>query len=145
MAIVVFYFALVLAIGWYLKGRANTVKDFFMAGRGLISTVSSPRTVPDRRDSSDAVPGDRDDAFLLHFPDAFSPRLPETSFRRIQPRSLGNFVCLHDRADERHQQVFNGAVHESCPGMGDALQHLGFLADGGGVCGARRITIGDLQ
>jgi SSS family solute:Na+ symporter len=30
VVIVVFYFALVLAIGWYLKGRANTGEDFFM-------------------------------------------------------------------------------------------------------------------
>jgi SSS family solute:Na+ symporter len=33
VVIVVFYFALVLSIGWYLKGRANTGEDFFMAGR----------------------------------------------------------------------------------------------------------------
>src|ERR1700734_938182 len=32
VVIVVFYFALVLAIGWYLKGRSNTGEDFFMAG-----------------------------------------------------------------------------------------------------------------
>ena len=31
--IVVFYFALVLSIGWYLKGRVNSGEDFFMAGR----------------------------------------------------------------------------------------------------------------
>src|SRR5271154_774237 len=33
--IVIFYFALVLAIGFYLKGRANTGEDFFMAGREM--------------------------------------------------------------------------------------------------------------
>src|SRR4029077_15448315 len=33
--IVVFYFALVLAIGFYLRGRANTGEDFFMAGREM--------------------------------------------------------------------------------------------------------------
>ena len=40
MAIVVFYFALVLAIGWYLKGRANTVKDSFMAGREMTAWIA---------------------------------------------------------------------------------------------------------
>src|ERR1700690_808766 len=35
IVIVVFYFALVLSIGWYLKGRSNTGEDFFMAGRGV--------------------------------------------------------------------------------------------------------------
>src|SRR5713101_7675944 len=39
-AIVVFYFALVLAIGWYLKGKANTGEDFFMAGREMTAWVA---------------------------------------------------------------------------------------------------------
>jgi SSS family solute:Na+ symporter len=37
---VVFYFALVLAIGFYLKGRANTGEDFFMAGREMTAWVA---------------------------------------------------------------------------------------------------------
>jgi SSS family solute:Na+ symporter len=40
IVIVVFYFALVLAIGWYLKGRANTGEDFFMAGREMTAWVA---------------------------------------------------------------------------------------------------------
>jgi solute:Na+ symporter, SSS family len=40
VAIVVFYFALVLTIGWYLKGRANTGEDFFMAGREMTAWVA---------------------------------------------------------------------------------------------------------
>jgi solute:Na+ symporter, SSS family len=39
-AIVVFYFVLVLAIGWYLKGKANTGEDFFMAGREMTAWVA---------------------------------------------------------------------------------------------------------
>ena len=38
--IVAFYFALVLAIGWYLKGRANTGEDFFMAGREMTAWIA---------------------------------------------------------------------------------------------------------
>jgi SSS family solute:Na+ symporter len=39
-AIVAFYFVLVLTIGWYLKGRANTGEDFFMAGREMTAWVA---------------------------------------------------------------------------------------------------------
>jgi solute:Na+ symporter, SSS family len=39
-AIIVFYFALVLAIGWYLRGKANTGEDFFMAGREMTAWVA---------------------------------------------------------------------------------------------------------
>jgi solute:Na+ symporter, SSS family len=38
--IVIFYFALVLAIGFYLRGRANTGEDFFMAGREMTAWVA---------------------------------------------------------------------------------------------------------
>src|SRR2546422_2030854 len=40
VVIVVFYFALVLAIGAYLKGQANTGEDFFMAGREMTAWVA---------------------------------------------------------------------------------------------------------
>src|ERR1700678_2489873 len=40
IVIVVFYFALVLSIGWYLKGRSNTGEDFFMAGREMTAWVA---------------------------------------------------------------------------------------------------------
>ena len=40
VAIIVFYFALVLAIGFYLRGRANTGEDFFMAGREMTAWVA---------------------------------------------------------------------------------------------------------
>jgi solute:Na+ symporter, SSS family len=40
VVIVVFYFALVLSIGWYLRGRANTCEDFFMAGREMTVWVA---------------------------------------------------------------------------------------------------------
>ena len=39
LVIIVFYFALVLAIGLYLKERANTGEDFFMAGREMTAWV----------------------------------------------------------------------------------------------------------
>jgi len=39
-AIIVFYFGLVLAIGFYLRSRANTSEDFFMAGREMTAWVA---------------------------------------------------------------------------------------------------------
>ena len=40
MLIIVFYFALVLTIGFYLRNRANTGEDFFMAGREMTAWVA---------------------------------------------------------------------------------------------------------
>ena len=38
--IIVFYFALVLGIGFYLRGQSNTGEDFFMAGREMTAWVA---------------------------------------------------------------------------------------------------------
>jgi SSS family solute:Na+ symporter len=40
VAIIAFYFALVIAIGFYLKGQSNTGEDFFMAGREMTAWVA---------------------------------------------------------------------------------------------------------
>src|ERR1700738_3940401 len=40
VVIIAFYFALVLAIGFYLRGRANTGEDFFMAGREMTAWIA---------------------------------------------------------------------------------------------------------
>lgn len=40
IAIIVFYFALVLAIGLYLRRRANTGEDFFLAGREMTAWIA---------------------------------------------------------------------------------------------------------
>ncbi len=40
VAIVAMYFALVLAIGFYLKKYATTGEDFFMAGRDMSAWVA---------------------------------------------------------------------------------------------------------
>ena len=40
LVIVVFYFGLVLAIGWYLKRQANTSEDFFLASREMTAWVA---------------------------------------------------------------------------------------------------------
>src|SRR5450432_2272991 len=40
LAIIIFYFVLVLTIGYYLKERANTGEDFFLAGREMTAWVA---------------------------------------------------------------------------------------------------------
>jgi solute:Na+ symporter, SSS family len=40
LAITIFYFGLVLAIGFYLKQRANTSEDYFMAGREMTAWIA---------------------------------------------------------------------------------------------------------
>jgi SSS family solute:Na+ symporter len=55
MVIIAFYFVLVIAIGFYLKGQSNTGEDFFMAGREMtawvagLSFLSANLGAPDRR------------------------------------------------------------------------------------------------
>src|ERR1700760_115805 len=40
VVIIIFYFALVLGIGFYLRGQANTAEDFFMAGREMTAWIA---------------------------------------------------------------------------------------------------------
>jgi SSS family solute:Na+ symporter len=40
IVIIAFYFVLVLAIGWYLKGQSGTGEDFFMAGREMTAWIA---------------------------------------------------------------------------------------------------------
>ena len=40
LIVIIFYFALVLAIGAYLKKRANTSEDFFLAGREMTAWIA---------------------------------------------------------------------------------------------------------
>src|SRR5215468_10318623 len=40
VVIIAFYFALVLGIGWYLRGQSNTSEDFFMAGREMTAWIA---------------------------------------------------------------------------------------------------------
>src|SRR5215831_21072493 len=104
----------------------------------------SDALVLDRSYSGNAVPRARDDAFLFHFEDTFCPRLPETSIRRIQPRLGRGFICVYDRADERHQHVFHGAGHEGGSWLEYQFQHMGFVAHSRRLCSAGRIALGNL-
>ncbi len=145
VVIVVFYFALVLSIGWYLKGQANTGEDFFMAGREMTAWVAGLSFLSANLGALELMgwagsayqygilathwywigaipamlfPGAGDDAVLLHFQNAFGPGIFETPFRRIQPCALRRFIRLHDRAHERRQHVCHGQGHADRAGLG---------------------------
>src|ERR1700733_6398314 len=45
IAVIVIYFVMVIWIGCYLKGQANTSEEFFMAGRGMTGWIAGPSFV----------------------------------------------------------------------------------------------------
>ncbi len=172
LVIIIFYFALVLAIGFYLKGQANTGEDFFMAGREMTAWIaglsflsanlgslelmgwagarlsirhSGRPLVLDRRHSRHALSRAGDDAVLLHLQDALRARLSQAALRRAQPRAVRRLLRVHDRAHERHQYVLHGAGHEGRPRLGHQLQHLGLFRHRRHLCGPRRPAFRHLQ
>ena len=137
--VIAIYFGIVIFIGFYLKGSSNTSEDFFMAGRemtawiaglsfvsanlgslelmgwagvGLSVRHSCNALVLDRRHSGDAVPRHRHDAVLLHLENPLRARATCNCALASQPRAFRDLLRLHDRADERHQHVLDGAGHE---------------------------------
>ncbi len=106
--IIVFYFVLVLAIGFYLKERSNTGEDFFMAGREMTAWIAGLSFLSANLGALELMgwagaayqygilaahwywigaipamlfPRAGHDALLLHLQNSFRPRLPQTSFR----------------------------------------------------------------
>ncbi len=144
---------LVLSIGWYLRGRRKYRRRLFhggprndgvgrrpqfsfresgraradgMGGLGLSVRHSGHALVLDRRHSRDAVSRAGDDAVLLHFENPFGAGISQTAFRRAQPRYFGDFVCFHDRADERRQYVRHGESHADSCSAGTSTSASGF-------------------
>ena len=166
------YFAIVIFIGFYLKGSSNTSEDFFLAGREMTAWIAGLSFVSANLGSLELMgwagsayqygilathwywigaipamlfPRHRDDAFLLHLEDAFSARLSAPALRRRRACCLSHQFRLHDHPDERHQHVLDGAGDEGCAGLEPELQHLGFVDHGRCLCRARRLEVCDLQ
>ena len=105
--IIAVYFAMVLFIGFYVRGATKTSKEFFMAGREMtawiagLSFVSANlgslelmgwagstyqygilalHCVLDRGHTGHVVSGPGDDAVLLHFQDLLGPGISASSF-----------------------------------------------------------------
>ena len=126
-------------------GQSRRARIDGLGGFGLPVRHSGDALVLDRRHSGDAVPGAGDDAVLLHFQNPLGAGIFEIAFRRTQPRPVGDFVRIHDRADERRQHVCHGQGHADRAGMGHQFQHLGLVADGGDLRDAGRPALGHLQ
>src|ERR1700682_5129733 len=98
LIIIVFYFALVLTIGLYLKEQANTGEDFFMAGREMTAGVAGLAFLSanlGRPHSGDAVPRACYDAVLPHLQDPFGARISQTALWIGGPGAFFDFVRLH--------------------------------------------------
>ena len=146
LAIVAIYFALVLAIGFYLKRFANTSEDFFLAGREMTAWVAGLAFVSanlgslellgwagnrlpvwhhgralvlDRRNPRHGVSGYRDDALLLHFQNAFRAGLPSTALRTRSQCPQRHHLRFHDHSDVGREHVRHG----SCDAGGVGLEH----------------------
>ncbi len=155
IVIVAFYFVLVLAIGFYLRSRANTGEDFFMAGREMTAWIAGLSFLSANLGSLElmgwaaaayqygilaahwywigAIPamlflGIVMMPFYYISKTHSVPGYLKLRFGEASRTLSSRFVRFHDRADERHQHVFHGPGHEGCPGLGHSLQHLGFLA-----------------
>ena len=157
VVIIAFYFALVLAIGFYLRGRSNTGEDFFMAGREMTAWVAGLSFLSANLGALELM-GWAGSAYqygilathwywigaipamlflaLVMMPFYYISKthsvsgIFEVAFRRTQPRLVRGFFCIHDRADERRQHVCHGQGHANRVGMGHQFQHLGFVTYG---------------
>ena len=157
-AIIVFYFVLVLAIGLYLKERANTGEDFFMAGREMTAWVAGLAFLSANLGSLElmgwagnaykygilaahwywigAIPAMLFLALVMmpfyHICRTHSvPGYLKLRFGESSRALSAISFRLHDRVDERHQHVRHGGGDEGGPGMGHSLQYLGFVDHGG--------------
>ena len=172
LLIIAAYFAMVLGIGLYLKRFTKTGEDFFMAGRDMSSWIAGLSFVAANLGSLELM-GWAASAYqygilathwywigaipamlflgMVMMPFYYISQNPlgaglfETAIRRTHPRAVRHLVRLYDRADERHQHVFDGAGDEDHPGLGYQLQYLGVVAHGGRLRFSGRAAIGDLQ
>ena len=171
IAVIAIYFGIVIFIGFYLKGSANTSEEFFMAGREMTAWIAGLSFVSANLGSLELMgwAGSAYQYGILATHWYWIGAIPAMLFLGIimmpfyyiskmnsvpgylhlrygdGARALvGGQLRIHDDADERHQYVFDGAGDEGGAGVGSELQHLGVVDHGGGLCGAGRAQVGDL-
>ena len=153
--IIAFYFALVLAIGFYLSGRANTGEDFFMAGREMTAWIAGLSFLSANLGALElmgwagsayqygilathwywigAIPAMLFLALVMmpfyYISKTHSvPGYLKLRFGEPSRALFGDFVRVHDRADERRQHVCDGQGDADRAGLGHQFQHLGLIA-----------------
>ncbi len=170
--IIAIYFVVVLGIGFYLKRYTKTGEDFFLAGREMTAWIAGLSFLSANLGSLElmgwaaaayqygilathwywigAIPamlflGIVMMPFYYISKTHSVPGYLQLRFGEPSRGAVGDLVRVHDRADERHQHVLDGAGDEGRARLGHQLQHLGLVAHGGRLRGAGRAAVGDLQ
>ena len=172
LAIIAFYFGLVLIIGFYLKRFANTGEDFFLAGREMTAWVAGLAFVSANLGSLELL-GWAGSAYQYGIMAAhwyWIGAIPAMVFLGLvmmpfyyisKTHSVPGYLKLRYGSEasglsavtfavmtilmSRREHVCHGRGHESRSRLGHKLQHLGLIADGGDLCCSRRIVFGHLQ
>jgi hypothetical protein len=120
LAIIAFYFALVLVIGFYLKRFAKTGEDFFLAGREMTAWVAGLAFVSANLGSLELL-GWAGSAYQYGIMAAHwywvGAILFETALRFRGQRTQCHNLCGDDHHDVRREHVRHGRGHEGCPGL----------------------------
>ena len=137
--IIAVYFVMVLGIGFYLKGQTKTGEDFFLAGREMTAWIAGLSFLSANLGSLElmgwaaaayqygilathwywigAIPamlflGIVMMPFYYISKTHSVPGYLKLRFGEPSTRAVGGLVRCHDRADERHQHVLDGAGDE---------------------------------
>ena len=170
--ILVLYFALVVFIGFYAKGKANTSEDFFLAGREMTAWIAGLSFVSANLGSLELMgwAGAAYQYGILAAHWYWIGAIPAMLFLGIvmmpfyyisKTHSVPGYLqlrfgegaravsavsfALHDDSDERREYVRHGAGDEDRSGLEYQLQHLGGRGDGRAVRHAGRLAVGDHQ
>ena len=146
--VIVIYFAMVIWIGFYLKGQANTSEEFFMAGREMTAWIAGLSFVSANLGSLELM-GWAGSAYqygilaahwywigaipamlflgMVMMPFYYVckthsvPGYLKLRYGRGSQRGLGVLVRLHDGADERREHVRHGRGDEGRARLGPEL------------------------
>ncbi len=170
--ILVLYFALVVFIGFYAKGKANTSEDFFLAGREMTAWIAGLSFVSANLGSLElmgwagaayqygilathwywigAIPamlflGIVMMPFYYISKTHSVPGYLQLRFGEGARAVCGGLVRADDDPDERREHVRHGAGDEDGAGLEYQLLHLDWRGDGGAVCDAGWPAVGDHQ
>ncbi len=170
--VIALYFAMVIWIGFYLKGRSNTSEEFFMAGREMTAWIAGLSFVCANLGSLELM-GWAGSAYqygilathwywigaipamlflgLMMMPFYYVwkthsvPGLSRPALWRARPQRGCLLLRHRDDPHERRQHVRHGRGHEGCAGLGYQLQHLRLVDRGRALCGPGRSALGHLQ
>ena len=172
IAIIAIYFVMVIWIGFYLKGQANTSEEFFMAGREMTAWIAGLSFVSANLGSLELM-GWAGSAYqygilaahwywigaipamlflgMVMMPFYYVckthsvPGYLKLRYGQGAQHRFRLFVRVHDRADERREHVRHGRGDEGRSRLGSELLHHRLVARSGGLCRAGWLALGHLQ